>query len=414
MAGWLAETTSIVLLIACLGVVATRPGGLLAGCVAVPAAALVVLTGIVPRDAAWRTLRELGPTVGFLAAILVLGHLAAEAGVFEYLAALSAQRSRGRPRRLLVLVVALAALVTAVLTLDATVVLLTPVVVQTARYLRVPARPHAYACTQLANSGSLLLPVSNLTNLLAFGAAGLSFGRFTALMLLPWLGASALEWLGLRMFFRADLPASAHSVHSPPPAPRYSLAVIALTVAGFAGTSAVHIAPVWAALAGTVLLGVPRLVRRRTTLTRMVVEASPGFLAFVFALGIVVDGVTRHGLGSALRHAIPHGSALPALLALAVVAALVANLLNNLPATLVLTPLVAGHPIAVLAVLIGVNVGPNLTYIGSLATLLWRRLLPADLQPRTREFHLYGALSVPVILVVSTVSLWASARIIGT
>ncbi|MGI8880419.1 MAG: SLC13 family permease [Jatrophihabitans sp.] len=413
MTGWLAETISIALLVACLGVVATRPGGVLAGFVAVPAAALTVITGIVPSRAAWHTLRELGPTVGFLAAILVLGHLAAEAGVFTYLGAVSARLSGGRPRRLLLLVVVLAALVTAVLTLDATVVLLTPVVVQTARNLRAAPRPHAYACTQLANSGSLLLPVSNLTNLLAFAAAGVSFGRFTALMALPWLAASALEWLGLRLFFRSDLPASSHPVDPPPPAPRYSLVVIALTVAGFAGTSAVDVPPVWAALAGVVLLGVPRVLRRETTLPRMVIEASPGFVAFVFALGIVVDGVARHGLGTALRHVLPHGSALPALLAIAVVAAVVANLLNNLPATLVLTPLVAANPIAVLAVLIGVNVGPNLTYIGSLATLLWRRLLPDELRPRAREFHLYGALSVPVILAVTTVLLWTSARLIG-
>ena len=91
--------------------------------------------------------------------------------------------------------VALAAGVTAVLTLDATVVLLTPVVLRTAQQLRVRRRPHLYACAHLANSGSLLLPVSNLTNLLAFAATGLSFGRFTALMALPWTVACLLDWL---------------------------------------------------------------------------------------------------------------------------------------------------------------------------------------------------------------------------
>ena len=89
------------------------------------------------------------------------------------------------------LVVVLAALVTSVLTLDATVVLLTPVVLSTAGRLGLRARPYAYACTRLANSGSLLLPVSNLTNLLAFTASGLSFGRFAALMLAALAGSSA-------------------------------------------------------------------------------------------------------------------------------------------------------------------------------------------------------------------------------
>ena len=80
---------------------------------------------------------------------------------------------------------------------------------------------------------------------------------------------------------------------------------------------------------------------------------------------------------------------------------MLANLVNNLPATLALVPLVAAHPAAVLAVLLGVNIGPNATYAGSLATLLWRRLLPADDKPRAREFHLLGLLTVPVLLVLA-------------
>src|SRR5262249_38962462 len=151
-----------------------RPRGLTEGVVAAPAAGLVIALGIVPPDEAWRTLHTIGPTVGFLAAILVFGHLCAEAGVFAYPGERAAQASAGDPRRLLALVVVLAAGVTATLTLDATVVLLTPVVLATTGRLRVPARPHAYACTRLANSGSLLLPVSNLTNLLVFERSGLS------------------------------------------------------------------------------------------------------------------------------------------------------------------------------------------------------------------------------------------------
>ncbi len=84
-------------------------------------------------------------------------------------------------------------------------VLLTPVVLATARALRVPARPHAYATAHLANSASLLFPVSNLTNLLAFGAAGLSFVHFTAVMTLPWLAAVGVEFVLLRWLFAREL-----------------------------------------------------------------------------------------------------------------------------------------------------------------------------------------------------------------
>ena len=124
-------------------------------------------------------MHRLAATVGFLVAILVFGRLCAAFGVFSYLGAQAQRASRGRATRLLPLVVALAALVTAVLTLDATVVLLTPVVLATTARMRVRSRPHVFACLHLANSGSLLLPVSNLTNLLAYAASGLTFARFT-------------------------------------------------------------------------------------------------------------------------------------------------------------------------------------------------------------------------------------------
>lgn len=235
---------------------------------------LVVVLGIVPGSDALDTLRHFGPTVAFLAAILVFGHLCAEAGVFSYLGAVAARGSHGDPRRLLGLVVGLAALTTATLTLDSTVVLLTPVVLATAARLAVPPRPFAYACTRLANSGSLLLPVSNLTNLLAFGASGLSFGRFAALMLLPWLAVCAIEWFALRTFFRGDLAERpGGSPADLPPVPAYALTVLAVTVALFVVTSAVDVAPAWAALAGCIALLVPRL--REVRPLRLVTEASP-------------------------------------------------------------------------------------------------------------------------------------------
>jgi arsenical pump membrane protein len=409
-----AETFAVVLLAVTLAAAVLRPRGLSEAVVAVPAAAVLVATHVVSLPAATQRLREIGPTVGFLAAILVFGHLCAQAGVFDYLGSLAARASHGRAARLLALVVAIAAAVTAVLTLDATVVLLTPVVLSTAARLEVSPRPHAYACARVANSGSLLLPVSNLTNLLAFTASRLSFGRFAALMVLPWLLACAAEWVGLRGFFRREL--ARPGVEAPPDAPappRLALAVLAVTVAGFVLASTLQVPPAWAAVAGCVALLVPRALRRDVHPVRLVEEASLGFCLFVLALAVIVDAVTRHGLAAGLGHLVPSGGALPDLLLLAGVAAVLANLVNNLPATLALIPLVAARPAAVLAVLLGVNIGPNLTYPGSLATLLWRRLLPSRDRPTPREFHTFGALSVPLILALSTVALWAALHVVG-
>jgi arsenical pump membrane protein len=139
------------------------------------------------------------------------------------------------------------------------------------------------------------------------------------------------------------------------------------------------------------------------------------FLAFVLALGIVVRAVVDNGLSSGLAHLVPHGTTLPALLGTAALAAVLANAINNLPATLVLLPLAApAGSGAVLAVLLGVNIGPNLTYAGSLATLLWRRIVhDHDTEVDLGEFTRLGLLVVPAALAVSVAGLWVSLQIIG-
>jgi arsenical pump membrane protein len=414
MSGAAAEVVAVCLLIVSIAFAVARPRGLTEAVVAVPAAGLVVALRIVAPDDAWRTIRAIGPTVGFLAAILVFGHLCAEAGVFAYLGDRAARASAGDPRRLLALVVALAAAVTATLTLDATVVLLTPVVLATTGRLRVPPLPHAFACTRLANSGSLLLPVSNLTNLLVFERSGLSFARFTALMALPWLVVGCAEWLALRRYFAADLDVSERRpVDASRPAPRWALSVLATTVALFAVAGSVGISPAWAALAGCLGLLAPRALRGHVPVRPMVRAASLGFCAFVLALAVIVDGVRKHGLGRLLVTLTPTGTTFLALLGAALLAALLANLVNNLPATLALAPIAAGHPAAIAAVLLGVNIGPNATYPGSLATLLWRRQLPRRVQPSAREFHVFGLLTVPVLLVLASAALWLGFTLYG-
>jgi arsenical pump membrane protein len=403
----------LLLVLACLGTAVVRPLGVSEAFVAVPCVAIALASGVTTSTAARHTTAELAPTVLFLAAILVFGHLCATEGVFDYLGSLVAHASNGEGGRLLVLVTSLAAVVTATLTLDATVVLVTPVVLATAHRLRISARPHSYACAHLSNSGSLLLPVSNLTNLLVFKASGLSFGRFALAMTLPWLVVCALNWLTLRLWFRRDL---AEPGSSPPPlphAPVRALVVLGATIAGFVLTTAFDIAPAWAALAGCVALGVPLLRRRALTVRQVVTESSPGFCLFVLGLGVLVDGVLRQGLDRTLRHVIPAGTGLLAVLGLTFTAAVLANVANNLPTTLALTPLVAHSPLAVLAVLVGVNIGPNAAYPGSLATLLWRRTLPDDDKPRAWEFHALGLLSVPVLLTAATTTLWLVAAPIG-
>ena len=415
-------------LLAVLAFAVTRPRGLPEAVLAVPAAVLVIAIGAISPAEALAEARRLGPVIGFLAAVLVLAELCDGEGLFRACGDWLSARG-GRPVRLLGQVFLIAAVTTAVLSLDATVVLLTPVVFAATARLGVRPRPHVYACTHLANSASLLLPVANLTNLLAFAASGLAFTRFAGLMALPWLAAVAIEYVVFRGFFAADLaagqddPAAAAeggaggggAARAGDRAPWVALAVVAATLAGFAVASAAGVSPAWSALAGAAVLSVRALAQRRTGPAALARAADIPFLLFVLALGIVVTAVVRHGLGTALGHVVPPGTSLAPLLAVAGLAAVAANLINNLPATLVLLPLTAASgPGAVLAMLIGVNIGPNLTYAGSLATLLWRRVLHEhESGPSLREFTRLGLLTVPPGLVLAVLALWAALHVIG-
>lgn len=384
---------------------------------AVPAAGVVIAIGAISPEHAWQEVERLGPVVGFLAAVLVLAHFCDVEGLFRACGAWMARRSAGRPGRLLTAVFALASAITAVLSLDATVVLLTPVVLATAARSGVRARPHLYACAHLSNTASLLLPVSNLTNLLAFAASGLSFTRFAALMALPWLVAIAAEYLLFRRFFADDLKTAIPTPDTAeaPELPLFALVTVGCTLAGFVVASAAGVEPAWVALAGALVLAGRALARRQATPLTVVRSAAPGFLAFVLALGVVVRAVVDNGLADALRHVLPEGSGLVALLGIAALAAVLANLINNLPAVLVLLPLTAtAGPGAVLAVLIGVNIGPNLTYAGSLATLLWRRIVQRHGHGvELGEFTRLGLLAVPAALVPATLALWVSLQVVG-
>jgi arsenical pump membrane protein len=413
-----AEVVAVGALLALLVTAYRHPSGRAEALVAVAAAGAALATGLVSLDHAGDAVRHLAPVVAFLATILVVSDVCARAGLFAALGRLLRPDRGHGPRRLFAAAFLVAAAVTAVLSLDATVVLLTPVVLGAVRRLKVPASPHLYACTHLANSASLLLPVSNLTNLLAFAASGLTFGGFAALMALPWLAVIAVEYAIFRRFYADDLRAVPAPRQDPPPrraAPAYPLVVLGLTLVAFPVGEPFGVPPALVAVLGALALAVPRLVRKPAReAVRIVREANPAFCAFVLALGVVVLGVREHGLGELVDRLAPDSATLLGLLMAAALGAVLANLVNNLPATLLLLPAVGQAPGLVLAMLIGVNVGPNLTYAGSLATLLWRQILHVrDIRPTGWEFTRLGALTVPAGLVAGVLALWLGLQFWG-
>jgi arsenical pump membrane protein len=411
------DVAALVLMVTALACAVWRPRGLPEAAVAVPAAAIAVAVGAVDPSRAWAEIRTLSPTVLFLAALLVLSHACAALGVFSWVAATIARRSApaaGAPApryRLLGLVFAAGAITTAALSLDATVLLLTPVLLSMTSSLRVDERPYSYASVTLANSASTLMPVSNLTNLLAFAATGLGFVQFTLLMALPWVVTLAVEFSLFCLFFRKDLKTGPHPDHTedPGPPPTAALAVLAMTLVLFGLSSVIGIEPVWFAVAGAAVMAALAIRARGTSPVQLARSANPGFLLFVYALGVLVAGISDGAIGSRLAEFLPGGTGLLDLLLVAAVSAVIANVINNIPATLLmLAALGAGCPAPlVLAMLLGVNIGPTLTYLGSLANMLWLKIVRDNGHDVTvKEFTAVGLLTVPITLAASVIALW--------
>ncbi len=193
--------------------------------------------------------------------------------------------------------------------------------------------------------------------------------------------------------------------------------MIAATLVGFVLSTPLGIDPAWVAAAGALVLAVPALASGRTSVAALARAASPGFLVGVLALGVAVAIALSLGLDEVVDAIVPRGDGLLQLLGVTAVAALLANLVNNLPATLILLPALAerGTP-ALLAALVGVNVGPNLTYWGSLATLLWKRVLreaDGDREgvPQLATFTRLGLVTVIPGLLLGTTALWVALAV---
>ena len=407
----LVDVVPLLALVVLLAVAYTHPRGRTEAAAGVLAVAATLATGALSAGAVRTELRQLGPVVCFLVAILVVAQSCRDDGVF---AALGARLDRVRSQqRLLLLTFAAAAVVTVVLSLDATVVLLTPVVLAATAKRSLPGQ---LACVRLANSASLLVPVANLTNLLALPHLHLTFARFAFLMAPSWLVVLLIEYVVLRTRYRADLSGPLPATTGPVPRiPLTTMAVVVLMLLGFVATSPLHLAPAWIAGAAALILTARDLVNHRTTPRAVRDAAHPGFAIYVLCLGIVVAALGAGWFGDRVAGLVPSGRGLGMLLLVATLGAVLANLVNNLPATLLLVPLVAPlGTTALLALLIGVNVGSSMTWTGSLANLLWRRTLVASGAPvPSRDFHLTALLAGPAGIVAAVVVLDAWQGLVG-
>nr|WP_232223529.1 SLC13 family permease [Arthrobacter sp. FB24] len=377
------------------------PGAMLAAGVAALAAG--ALPGPAFGDLAARTI----PILSFVLAMSLVTELLDEAGLFRVVTDRLAALGRGRVFSLWLLVIAVATVSTVFLSLDTTAVLVTPVVVLLAVHARIPPLPFALTSIWLANTASLLLPVSNLTNLLAQDRLGLSPLGFAALVWAPALVGLAVPLALLWLAFRREL----RGTYGPQPVHRVrdrGLLIIAAGTLLVLLPALVSGVPVqYPAMAAAAFLLAVFLRRRPAALRWSMVPWRP--LMLTVGLFMIVEALHANGLTLLLAGVAGSGDSLPALLQLAGLGAGAANAANNLPAYLALEP-VAGSPARLAALLIGVNLGPLVSPWASLATLLWHeRLRALNVRIRWGGFALAGLVAAALTVPLAVVALWVAS-----
>ncbi|MCG7416630.1 arsenic transporter [Microbacterium sp. ACRRU] len=367
---------------------------------------VALAVGILPGDEALAVADRVWPILLFVVAVTIVAELASKAGLFDVVAARLARLARGRTVWLWVLVLALATVATAFLSLDTTAVLLTPVVVAMAVTRKLDPLPFAFVTVVLANTASLVLPVSNLTNLLASDA----LGGHDPIAFLTLLGPSALIAIAvsvavLTAVFLRKLPRTYPDATAPAVADPVLLRVSAVVTVALLPLLVIGLEPWMPALAAAVVLIVVFAWRAPRALGIRLVPWS--LLVFAGGLFLAVGALEAVGIGRVTSVLAGSGDDLVSLWQLAGVGALAANGINNLPAYLAMES-VAGSPVRLAALLIGVNAGPIVTPWASLATLLWHdRLVAAGVRVRWSRFVLIGAVIAPLILVLAVLPLAA-------
>jgi arsenical pump membrane protein len=389
------------------------------------AAAMLALGLVTPREAIGAILAGKN-TLLFLLSFLALSLLVGKSGLFDWAAVRCARMANGDAHSLYRNAFIAGAIITAILSLDTTAVMLTPIMLALVKRLKVPAVPYVLLCAFVANVGSLLLPISNLTNLLFAEAFRQTFAAFAARTIMPQLVALVATYAILRWHFRRQLPSRFDSESLPEPAsvvPNHAYFVACVTV--LAAVSIFYfLAPLMGlepyvfAFAASAVLAVAGTAVGRVRI-RVVRELAWDLFPFVIGLFIAVQGLENLGIigvSSGWLAEMRPGSP-EKLLTAAGATAFASNIVNNLPAALIARSVLLrshAHMGTVLAALIGANVGPMITPFGSLATMLVLAFARRDGEAvRTGELVMLGLWAVPVIIAFTTLTLALSFAVTG-
>jgi arsenical pump membrane protein len=369
--------TLIIAALATAGVI-VRPFNLPEAVWAIGGAALLVVLGLLPAGAALAGVAKGTDVYLFLAGMMLLADLGRQEGLFDWLAAFAVRHARGSGGRLFLLTYAVGVIVTVFLSNDATAVVLTPAVYAAAKAAGVKPLPYLLVCAFVANAASFLLPISNPANLVVYGHTMPPLAAWLGEFALPSFVAIVTTFLALRIRLRAAIAIPVRDELPAQPLSRGGLLVglgIGMTGIILLAASALGMnlgLPTFCAGFATAALV---LALNRQSPWPLLAGISWSVLPLVAGLFVLVEALREVGVIGALANlvhdAATHSLALTAIGAGTIVA-FVTNLMNNLPAALVAGSSLVHAPRPIVgAVLIGVDLGPNLSVTGSLATILW-------------------------------------------
>jgi arsenical pump membrane protein len=369
---------------------------------------LLVILRLIPVKLAGKAAAEGSDVYLFLIGMMLLSELAREHGVFDWLSSAALKGSHGSSARLFTLVYGVGTLVTIFMSNDATAVVLTPAILAAIRKARVAPVPYLLACAMIANAASFVLPISNPANLVVFRSSMPPLGRWLASFGLPSILSIAATYLVLRFVFRKELADGTQADNRAKPLStngRIVVGGIGSMVAVLLTASALGrdlgLPTCLAALTITAVV----CIKARSNPWTLMKEISWATIALVAGLFIMVEAVQSVGalkLTQAAFHCVQRLAPAYAALATGFAVGIANNLVNNLPLGLIAgATLQAEHARGVIAnaVLIGVDLGPNLSVTGSLATILWLIALRKEkLNVSGWDFFKVGALAMPVAL----------------
>lgn len=372
-----------------------------------------------PADA-WIAVREGTSVYLFLAGMMLMAELARQHGVFDWLAELALEHSRGSQLRLFVLVYSIGVAVTALLSNDATAVLLTPAVLAVVRRTKTSPLPYLFACAFVANAASFVLPISNPANLVVFAGHLPTLGQWMRIFLLSAIAAIVVTFFLLWWHSRGDLRARLVDGIRPaaldPMGRRAGIGVL-IGAGALLATSALDGKVGLAALLAGILVMVYVARTNWRVMTAAIRHMSWGVIPLVAGLFVMVEALKGVGVLSVASGALERVAMWPpiaSLSATAFVVGVLANAINNLPMGLIgATAVHAAHSSTILhaAVLFGINLGPNLSITGSLATILWLDALRREnVQITGGQFLRIGMIVMPCAMFVALIALLAVAH----